>query len=306
MALRSALVVALLVVATVSLGVAPATTAADAYTIDADHGLTEQAAIDQYRSDGYAATNLTALDLRLEIASTDERLGVDEVAADANYHFLRIDYDEEITRELRIYIPADYWEPFPRNDLEALGDSTLTADMKPVENGSYTAITVTVDGPTEAVFAINRAQGTTLTTWQKTKKWAGNLTGFEVPSLLGNSEPAWQYIQASDLNSSDQAIRYNDSKPTLQYDALDDPAKESWLTVPKCDGEAEEVCYYRKDGVNNTVFVSSRDATPPQVRYREGGGGGAGAIVNGIGATVDRILEDVGSSIPFLQTGVRL
>ncbi len=115
-------------------------------TIDAGHSLTSDAAKQSYQSDGVVSTTPAQADVNITIAESHDDVGLDGIYADGLDTYLRIDYDEDIARTLRFYVPAEYFSPRTKRGLEPV-DGGPNTDLTPVRGGNMTAVTVEVGGP---------------------------------------------------------------------------------------------------------------------------------------------------------------
>jgi len=124
-------------------------------TIDADHGLTSDAAKASFEEDGVATTSLSAPDVTITVASELSQCGVEDwTVSDTRNDFVCLEYSEEIDRTLRFFVPNEYWHPYVRETVDPVhGD--VTASFEPVEDSEYTAVTATVDEPTTVVWPVN-------------------------------------------------------------------------------------------------------------------------------------------------------
>lgn len=297
MSTNTRLLVLALVITLSATGAAAAT--ADTWTVDTDHDLTRDSAIQRYEDTGKASANLNQFDARLSVASTHDALNVSGVHADTTQTFVQLQYSESIDRTIRIYIPDDYFSPYRDTSVAALEDDSTTASLTPVQSRNYTALEVTVTEPGTYTFAVNDIRGGLSAGREAGRELVRNSTGWTVPSLGGSGQ--WQYINPSNLTGSNVATINVTSGETavIQYNAGESDS-ENWLTVPDCDGSDVAVCYYTQSGDNDTVFVRSGVSDPPEVRYKTNGGGlmeSVNAAVRGAQQAVDDILADLDALI---------
>ncbi len=238
-------------------------------------------------------------DLRVTVAENHEDVGLDGVeytsATDSTRHYLRVDYDEEIERTLRFYVHEDVFYPHYR-DVDA-EESDVTATFTPVEDSEYTAVELTVDGPTDAVVQIPKAVSGYYYARDAGRSWIENRTGIEVPSIFGGAEQ-WQPVDDADLSGNESvAIGANESEPMIQYDAQNGSG-ERWVAAPPCDsseGEAAPVCTYTLPDDDAHVYVTTNVDDPPPVRYKHGTDvvSQLQQSVNGLMEAPDRLQERV-------------
>lgn len=257
--LAVALVVAL--VATTS----PA--AAATVTIDQDNALATDEAIRTFESEGVVTRNVGALNLSVTVAQSHDDVDVVGPHTDVNNVWLRLDYDEEIERTIRLYLPGDYFKPRVNTNLRSM-DGSVTASLTPVEGADgWTAVELHVEGPTDATFAVSKEAGAVFDARSFVRDAVNNTTGVSLPAIGATSD--WQYISARRL-AGNETVRIEDTRRsglTLQYDD-GDVTGEAWLPVPDCeDPSTQRVCYY-EDGNATVVLAATED--PPQVRYKRG------------------------------------
>lgn len=289
--MRRAIVLALVVVIT-GAGV---TSAVTVYDIDDEHSLDRQSSIDEYDQEGVVSATLLVPDMRITIAEDHDDAGVDGFRADFAWHFVRIEYNETLPAELRIYFPDGYWHPNPQ-DLEAI-ESDQTAELRSIRNGSYSSLTVRFDGRADVTFAVPRAASLTFATRDYSRDVVENRTDLELPRVSSNDP--WSYIDQSDLagNTTVAIERKQNRELTIQYDA--GTTEERWIGVPSCSastGSDEPVCQFTRDGGESKVYVLSRTTDPPPVRFKYDAGP-VSAIQNvgkGIQITVERALSWIG------------
>lgn len=272
--------------------------AADTYPLDANHELASGDAVDTYADEGYVtARNVGGLDLRVSIAESHGDVGLDGLYTDVNAHYLRVQYNESIDRTIRLYLPAGYWHPHVKQDLEA-ENAGVTADLEPAENGDYTAVTMHLDGKTDAVFRVSKEASLVFEVRDEARTQIENLTGFDLPSLpTGGVE--WQYPAATMLagNNTTGYVSTNGEDLTLQYDADDSLGNERWLSIPRCENSLDDqaVCTFTRDDESERVYLLSRQSDPPDIRYRTGTSmiEDARASVNEVLQGIDRMKQDI-------------
>lgn len=237
--------------------------------IDADHQLDTDHAKQSFDNDGVVSTDLARLNMSVTVAKDHRDANISGWYADINNRYLCLNYQEDLQRTIRIYIPRDYFNPRVNAELESLTSKT-TATAEPTADGDYTAIEATFNGPTRACFQFSRERGIYFDTKDKILDVVNNSTGIEIPRL-GGSEQQWQYIEdPAWVNTSTVHIDDDGDSLTLQYDSAETPNDTEWLPVPECENPSEQrVCYYTKANSTGTYVMSTAD-DPPPVRYKQG------------------------------------
>jgi len=268
---------------------------ADVVTIDADHGLTDRDAIEGYEDDGIATATRTVPDVRLTVAEDHEDVDLGGFRLDADKRYLRIQYNESLTKTLRIYVPAEYFYPITAEDDTAV-NADVTADFAPTASGRYTSMTVRFEGQTDAVWTIPKAASFVFWGRAKSREVVANTTGYRPPQIGANG--TWAYVPDGALDGeASYPINTTGEGLTMQYDSAGEgPAGEpTWVSVPDCDGGSAPVCQYTKAGVDDQVFVLSKTDDPPPVRWQRGKNlrASGSSIINDLGLIPDRIKEDL-------------
>jgi len=236
--------------------------------IDEDHGLTDRERIEQFQSEGVASTTLTSPQMRITVSERHDDVGLRGFRLDYDKRYLRVQYNETVDRTIRFYIPSEYWYPIT-DEIDAV-DADVTAQMEPTADGRYTAVTMTLEDPVDLVFEIPKQASFVFWGRSKSREVVNNTTGYQPPRIGDDRE--WKYIPEGELeNESTYPVETaKDGDVTLQYDTDPTAGVESWRTVPECSGNDVPVCYYEKAGVDGQVFVLSKTADPPQVRFKQG------------------------------------
>jgi hypothetical protein len=259
-------------------------------TIDSDHDLATSDAVNQYAREEVASTNVPQVDLTVTVAEDHEEVGLDGPRIDARTTYLRLDYDEEIPREVRIYLPAEIVTPRVKQDLESV-DGVATADLRPTDNATMQAVTVRFDGETDAVFGLSKEAGVVSETRRWVKEAVSNATGVPVPSLGSGGQ--WQFVDPAEYGANQTRAFSNEHSWTMQYRTTRD-GEERWLPVPECDDiQGQPACTYQTQ--NATMLISSQQ-DPPRVRYKRGTdiSSSLGAAIDDLMAIPSRIIESVG------------
>ncbi|NHX37811.1 MULTISPECIES: hypothetical protein [Halolamina] len=285
------------VVVLVLAAVAPASMAAaqeSVYEADTDHELATDGAIAEFRNQSHVTGGVYGLNMSLTVADDADDAGLNDwLTRSSGRVFLRIDYNEDLARTVRFYVPKAYVAPQLKQGLEA-SNADLPADLEPTQDRNHTAVTVTLDGPTEAVFPISATRGSIASGRSTIGDMVANVTGFSLPSLTPNGAD-WHYIAASEL-ADNQTDSVPSNATTIQYDTnTGTDAEANWVPVPDCDGGTDGVCTYTKADHLDRTFLLSTSGDPPQVRYREGSSitGQLDTAVNDALHGVDNLVNDV-------------
>lgn len=269
-----------------------ATAQESVYEVDTSHALAEQTAIDEYRSQGVATGGIYGLNATVTVADDAGDAGLSELLYRSTGRvFLRIDYNEDIARTLRIYLPQEYVAPQLKQGLEA-AESDVTANLKPTQGRNHTAVTVTLDESGTVVFPISAGRGAISGGRSTISDMVANVTGVELPSLT-DSGAEWHYVSSSEL--ADNETDYIPSNATtIQYDASASSDTEAeWVPVPDCDGGTDYICTYSKADHPDRTYLLSTGADAPEVRYREGSSvsGNLGSAINDALNGVDELVD---------------
>lgn len=274
-----------LVIAVAFLLVTAGTVGADTtLTFDADHPLATEEAVDRYHETGRVSAELQ----RIQLTITLEK--------GTTNHVLTLDYEESVPRTIRLYFPAGYFYPQVMEGLGAV-NTDLEADLKPVDNGSHTSVTVKFDGARTAVFHISKENSAVFWGRDKARGAVDDSFGISLPSIARTS-PEWRYVPMGALNgvNATHPIDTQDKDITIQYDDNPEPDEERWIGVPQCKDVSEQpVCQFEKQGINDTVYLFSTLEESPTVRYRRGGDlmagitGGLNDFLNSFGRALDEV-----------------
>lgn len=244
--------------------------AQDYISLGDDHGLATDDAADQYESEGAVQTNVTRIDMQVGIYSTADAAGVDRsrLELDVASHFLCADYNEDLSRTVRMEIPAGYWHPHPQQDLQAL-DADATMDMSPSDNLNSSVVTMQFDGKTSACWEISREAAVYFQIRDESRSLIEEETGWEIPSVLGSGSE-FQYMDSSTLRAEDTIpIEGNPDDLTIQYDELANQSEnERWISVSACDGRGSDDAVCRLDNAaDGHAILVVQSGDPPAVRY---------------------------------------
>ncbi len=263
-------------------------------TIDADHGLTSDAAKASFEQDGVASTSLTAPDVTITIASELSQCGIEDwTVSDVRNDFVCLEYDEEVDRTLRFFVPNEYWHPYVRETVDPVhGD--VTASYEPVQDAEFTAVTATVEEPTTIVWPVNAESSWFAERRDSTIANVEKLTGVGVAEA-----ETWQYAMLSG-NETGYSVRAPNGTDalTLEYNTTD-----GWVTVPTEETSYAPVYAQEYEGRDDRVVLitTNSSGTPLDVRYKTDSTSTdrIGAALREIGQVDDRLEEVLHIDIPF-------
>lgn len=299
-----AVLLALSLPAGVGLGGASSTTTDNLTTVDADHPVASDDAVAEFQETGQTSGHVGAYDLNLTVAENSEDVGVDSaLETDFNAVYLRADYDETIERSIRVYIPSDMWYPHRVDGEEPIQGNTV-ADFDTVGEGNYTAVTLHFDGEDDAVYRISKEAATIFEMRAKSSTMIENVTGYEPPKVLSSTD--WEYPDDAFAENESTVAFEHDGDLVVEYDSDDTPGRERWVNVPACDsssGSDAPVCEFERDGVENTTYVTARDADAPPIRYTDKRSvidTVRSTVINDLQAALDDFRETAESYLPSM------
>lgn len=295
-------------------GVAVGPVAAEPRTIDADHALATTDSVEQFQEEGVASAQLDAFDLTLTVADRAEDVGLNEwTRSSAANTYLRVDYDEEIARTVRIYLPNEFFTPrahaqFGPEETHN-GSATPTMAFEPVGD-EYTAVTLTLDGQTDSVFAVSTLTGGVFSVRKRVDKLLNSTAGWSLPSLSGTTE--WQYVPQTALSGANVTTTIHVNTTTadeiaVQYD-VGTGNETRWLPVEGCESLDAEVCRLATDAGPNgtTITLLSTTSDTPAIRYaaNPSASDSVSSIIDELGSLPERIWDDVTGILPLGTVGV--
>jgi hypothetical protein len=267
--MRRIAIAALVVLAMVGAGVSLASTTSTA-TVDADHALTTEAAVQEYEHTGVVNTSLGSPAVDVTIAEESSMCGVDQgVFSDTRNDYICFNHKQDRPTTLRIWIPDDYWHPFSREAKQSLSGNA-EASFSPVENSSYTSVRVHFDQKEKAVFPIPEDVAASYALIDAANNRSEDYFG---RPILGKSTK-WYYVNPDDWNTSDNptiAIKSPPGQTVLQYDASDNKSETQWTTLPESESHPADVYITSRDS-ENTVYVFAETDDPPAIRYKRESG----------------------------------
>lgn len=259
--------------------------------LDENTPLTERSSWESFKSDGRVTVNVTAPDLTLTVAKEQEDVDLRGFHNDYSNEYLRIQYDEDLSRTIRFYVPSNYFGPYFDERVESVGGDAAAIKLVPVLDGKYTAVTIELTGKTDAVFKISQTKGKTWSFWSQQDDKIENVTG--VSSGISGTEQ-WNYAKSEEWSDDGTLTIGNVSNPKkvlIQYNA-GQGEEAVWLKVTSKqdrDGPYYFVRESSSDG-NATIVVVSESSTPPAVRVQRHATAraGIGSILSDWGRTLDR------------------
>lgn len=304
-----AVVLSLSMVATV-----PASSSTSVHDLDDDWQLTREDSIETFESSGsVTATDVGGHQFDVTISDSRSEVPLSGFHSDTLNTYLHVEYEEDIQREYRLYVPSEYFTPRVKQDLEA-ENADITIDLHRSSDSDYTVVRIQFDGPTDAVFKLG-AGGAVYGIQDSISSYVNDTTGISPPSL-GSSDPAdeWSYVDASALggeNATTTISRYPDKDETpenadrsvdeirIQYDASGPDADARWVNVRSCTRDPDPVCYWTVDEDDDTIYLKTTTSDPPQVRYKYGGDRVSGIMgdINELREGLSEFVSDIRESI---------
>lgn len=245
----------------------------DVISIDDDHELNSDGSIEQYEAEGLATAEVDRIQLEMTLAEDPEDVGLDgwkySLGAGSGNEYLRLQYDESIDRTVRIELDEELVTPRTKHGVESV-EGDVVADIYPSSDGESTIIKVELEGDSDVVIPLNKAEGWLFDIRGSASESVESVSGYELSSNPFASED-WEYVDPDALSDSDSTYMVESERATIQYNGADvDSEDDVWLTVPECNNPAEQaVCSYEKDGEIGTYVMSTQDE-PPQIRYKDG------------------------------------
>lgn len=255
-------VLALAAVLALSAGAVTADSIADVGT---DHSLDTEGAMQDWRSDGYAEGEADRLQLDLTVAERRADVGADDaLTTDLRNHYLRLEYNEDYAREIRVLIPRAVITPYRSETASLTTDHVAT--LEPAREGDYLSVTVTVDGPADIVIPLNRDHAISFSLIERLDERIERATGI---SPL-DREHEWAYVDGGDLEDGQYHMDYRLDDVVVQFDASGNETDEAWLNIPKGETVGAPV-YLHHVGENEEFVIIATVDDPPDIRYRDEG-----------------------------------
>ena len=233
--------------------------------IDADHGLLDDDAISTFESEGSVSVDLEQVDAKVTVATSKSEVGIDRSDAiattDAGNYFIRIEYNEDIDRTIRLWIPAEYVGPYDRADVSSLS-SDHEVDYNQVRDRQYLEILVGVEDQSDIVLPVGRLGGGVEALVSERVDAVESAVG----GHFGTGDD-WKYL---DNESGEERVIDLDIDPDnaiLQFDVAGDPADPRWINIP--EGETRGIpVYYHVDSNGSMYLVVTADEDL-DIRYKE-------------------------------------
>lgn len=268
--------------------------------LDENTALTDRSTWETYQSDGVTSVSVGAPDLDITIADEHDDAGVKGWRVDTSRSWLRVEYNEEIERTIRFYVPSNYWGPYYDEAVESEQGDDATAKLVPVDGGRYQAVTITFTGPTTAVYPVSNAKGKTWAFWSKQDGRLSNKTGVST-GIAGTDQ--WNYAGSSDWSNGTIVVGdvAEPDRFVVEYNAdVSDQGDPVWLRTPEGETRGDPVYHFVREPANEsenaTVVVVSKADDPPSVRIKRQttARDGVGAVWRDWGNMMDRARETFG------------
>lgn len=298
---RDLVIIALLVAAAIVPFVAVGADGATEYTqIDTDHPLTKDSKISNYQSDGKAVAELLYPNMKLTMGQSRDDVGLDEgITLWDNSNYLRIDYDEEKPRVVRIYIPQEYNRPYTSTLEPVQGDAP--AEIEPVRDREYTSVKVELSGEQDTyIYELSETDGFAAGVTDGWVERASPDISDDENESTQPSDTEWQYVQSTNIGESYNITVDTTDEYRVQYLSTSRNGEE-WTPVPDERTDGDPYFTNTRAGINDTVYVVSTDADTPQIRYKTSSGitGTADETAQQAGNIFSRMIEQAQDIIPF-------
>lgn len=259
-------VVAIALVVATLLASSPLASANNISDIDDDHKLGREAPENWGPT---AHSDLIAPDVTITVAEKAEDCGWKGKSNDAANTYVCVEYREEIDRTLRFDIHKSYMTRINKEGFESI-DGDATANFEPRED--HTRVSIDVDGPTTAIFGVNKVESETQGWWRKWGERGDKAKDSILGDLFGSSdEPEYEWEYYEDHELADEELVINHSREDIQLEYDSDPGEDAkWRVVPDSPTKKPPVYWYSKDGEDKTRVVST-DVNGTPVRVKEGG-----------------------------------
>jgi hypothetical protein len=239
--------------------------AQDVTDLQEDHGLATDDAISSYEQTGYARGEVERYQISLAVAENRDQVNAtDAVTTDIRNDYLRIDYNEDYPRELRLLLPREYITPY-NAEVGSITTSHM-ASLEPARNGEFMAVEVTVEGPADIVIPLNKDHAVSYGLIERVDKNVEKITG--ISPLDRNHE--WQYIDPSELKQGANRLNHSLEDMAVQFDSTPEQPEPTWINIPEGETAGAPVYIIQLDGTDDVAIVSPAE-TPPEIRYRTEG-----------------------------------
>lgn len=231
------------------------------------HDLDTSDAIAEFNDRGNVDMEATRLDMTITLADSKDHVGLEDELTPTNQRndFVRFEYNEEAERTVRILIPEEYWTPYLREEVQAIGeDADHVASYKSVRGGDYTAIVVRFDGPADVVFPVDKMASLSYVAVERVDDRLNNSVGF----TIRDDDSKWKYVPTQNLTEGPgYDVGESTDDLTVQYDATPDSPEETWVNAPNGETFSDDIYYYERGAANSSAYIVSKTDDPPAVRY---------------------------------------
>lgn len=260
------LVVLVLFIGLATIGVGLVT--AETTTIDADHGLDSNESVHEWETEGYASGSADRYDLELTVAEDRQDVGLQpSMVGSATNDYLRIQYNEDIERTLRIWIPREYVTPYTRDSVRAVDHTDVSATYRPIEGAEYLQITIKADEEMDVVLPLDKSAQISYGVLERVDKRTEQITG---ESFRGDAED-WQRIDEDDL-ADEASIKVSEhpDDTLVQVDARPQSSDPLWTNAPSGNDEIHGISTTVKEDSEGEkhLHVVSTTGSPPDVRVK--------------------------------------
>ena len=235
--------------------------------IDDSHALDSTEAVSTYTSEGAASAEFSQINGELTVAHKKASVGIDDALTptDVRNNFLRIEYNEDFERTLRIHVPRDYQTPYTQSGVGSL-TSDDTAEFRPVRGGEYLEVVITVEDESDIVLPLQKDSSFSY----RAVEWADTRVQLVTGLTFFGSGDEWQYLDSEELDAD--AAYELDGDPAnvaVQYDVERTNPEETWLNAPKGEDQGDGVYWFvrEEDGEQSAYVVATEDESP-HVRYK--------------------------------------
>jgi len=230
-----------------------------------DHGLATDESIQQYKETSYATGGVERYQIDLSIAEDRSQVNAsDAVTTDIRNDYLRIDYDEDYPRTIRLLLPREYITPY--NSETGSITTGHVASLEPARNGEFMAVEVEVEGPADIVIPLNKDHAVSYGLIERVDKNVEQISG--ISPLDRNHE--WQYIDPTELEQGANRLNHSLDDMAVQYDATPEQPEPTWINIPEGETAGAPVYLIQLDGTDDIAIVATTES-PPEIRYRTEG-----------------------------------
>ncbi|APX98695.1 hypothetical protein [Natronorubrum daqingense] len=264
------------------------------YAVDDSHTLDDDRQIEEFETDGHTTGEADDLDLEMTISEDSEHVSTDPMT-DIGTTYIELDYQEDIDRTIRFYVPQEYFHPYEDQSLSVDGDAT--AEMEPVEGGEYTAVTVHTEGEGTYVLETSSVESSLWDHRNSAYDWMDDATGYEVPRFAGSGDgEEWEYVESREFAGDDTVSV--DVNATVQHDAGESNNETSWVHTPECSGSGEAMCTLEQ-GDEQLIMTDNHTNETAQVRYKTDT-----SLTDNLRAGLNEVRSDIDAWISNVQNAL--